>query len=123
MTTNTLKLINKTLSGAKINYAYHTLKTKTVSYPYWIGESSESPPDDETGFRQSTFILTGTTDGTWGQLLSEKDKIETLFKEKKAIHDNGHAVAFFVEQSFEVPTELDTLKRIQLNITVQEWRN
>lgn len=122
MTTETLKLINTMLTGAKLNYAFHTLKTQNVTYPYWIGEFTEAPPDDETGHRQSTFILTGTTDGTWSSLQAEKKVIEALFREKRAIHSNNNAVAFFVENSFEVPTQLDTLKRIQLNISVQEWR-
>lgn len=122
MTTKTLELIKTMLTTAKINYAFQTLKSKAVTYPYWIGEFSENAPDDESGYRQSTFILTGTTDKTWLELHSQKDAIEELFRDKKAIHDNNHAVAFFVENSFEIPTQLDTIKRIQLNIQVQEWR-
>lgn len=123
MTTKTLELIKTMLTGANLNYAFHTLKSTSVTYPYWIGEYIESSPNEETGFRQSTFILTGTTNTTWGSLQTNKTTIEDLFRNKKAIHSDGTAVAFFIENSLEVPTELDTLKKIQINISVLEWRN
>lgn len=122
MTTATLKLIKELLTTAKVNYSFQTMKSDAVTYPYWIGEFSEGSPDDESGYRQSTFILTGTTDNTWLELHSQKNAIEELFRNKKAVHLDNSAVAFFVENSFEVPTQMDKIKRIQLNIQVQEWR-
>lgn len=122
MTLKTLSLVNHLLTDAGIAYALHTYKSNTVRYPYWIGEYTEGSPDEETGYRKSTLILTGTTNGTWSKLKAEKDVIEDLFRDRRAILDNGHAVAFYVENSLEIPTQLDTIKRIQLNITVMEWR-
>lgn len=119
----TLKLINEILTDAGINYAFQTMNKGSVSYPYWVGEFTEQPPDTQTGYRRSNFILTGTGNGTWTELKMQKETIEGLFKDRRTILGNGSAVAFFVENAISIPTQLDKIKRVQVNITVMEWRN
>lgn len=72
---------------------------------------------------ESDFILTGTTEGTWLELQEEKEKVEKLFRDKTTILASGVGVSMSFERSLIVPTESDTLKRVQINISVKEWRN
>lgn len=123
MTINGLKYIATQLDGSKIPYCFEEW-SKELQYPYFVGEYTEIEPFNEDGESESTFILTGTTRGTWLSLEAEKEKIRSLFPEDgiTAILENKTGIAVFYASSMPIPTGVDELKRIQINLKVKEWR-
>ena len=117
-----LAYINNTLSEL-IPYCFITWNKK-VQYPYWIGEYTEVEPMDEDGLEESTFILTGTTKGTWLELEQAKETIRQTFPQisgLRATLDDNSGVAIFYSDAFPVPTGQDDLKRMQINLTVKHF--
>lgn len=122
MNTKTLSYITKLLMDSGIHYSFVRWNGELV-FPYWIGEYSEVDSIYEDGMVESDFILTGTTEESWLTLQQEKEKIEKLLRNKTIVLDSGIGVCIDFERSLIVPTESDTLKRIQMNFSVKEWRN
>lgn len=123
MTINGLKFISQRLAAAEIPYCFLEW-TKAVTYPYFVGEYTESEPLNEDGESDSTFILTGTTRGSWLELEKSKEKIKGVFPEDgvTAILEDNSGIAVFYSSVMPVPTGTDELKRIQINLKVKEWR-
>ncbi len=123
MTANGLNFIGKRLNTAGIPYCFGEW-TREVTYPYFVGEYTESEPLNEDGESESTFILTGTSRGSWLSLEEEKEKIRNIFPEDgiTAILENKTGIAVFYSSAMPVPTGTDELKRIQINLKVKEWR-
>ena len=72
-----LKVINEIMQQLGIHYEYMEW-TSDIVYPYFVGEYIETPIETEDGLKESTFILTGFTRGTWLELEQTKEKIENL---------------------------------------------
>lgn len=121
MTNEVLEHINEQLTAAGINYEFGEWSSDIV-YPYFVGEYSESPPDSEDGRIEATFILTGFSRGSWLDLETAKSKIEQLFSYHTAILENGSGVDISYAGATIVPTGDAELKRMQINLTIQEWR-
>jgi len=118
-----LKIISGSLQSLGINYEFGVWTSK-AAYPYWVGEYQETPPLNEDGMQETTFILSGFTRGKWLELEEEKEKIENHFNKvggMTAIADNGSAVAVFYENSLVIPTGDAELKKIQVNLSIKEW--
>lgn len=122
MTVGTLSYIDSLLSEADIAYSFSRWNGEP-EFPYWIGEYSETDSMDEDGMTESEFILTGTTEGTWLELQEEKERIERTLQNRTTILDSGIGVCIGFERALVVPTESEQLKRIQINLSVKEWRN
>lgn len=126
MTTAVLKFIKDAMDSAGIPYEFMEFTSSiTALRSYWVGSYSEVTPIAEDGMQETQFILTGTGKGKWLDLEKEKAKIEQLFPMvggKTAILDNGSGVAVFYGNAFPVPTGDVLLKRLQINLTVKEWR-
>lgn len=120
MTEKVLAYINRKLT-AVTNYEYMEWTGKLVD-PYFVGEYSESSPVNEDGVHEATFTLNGFTRGTWLGLENEKRKIEEIFYHNTSILDDGSAVDVSYSGSFVVPTGDAELKRIQINLSIKEWR-
>ena len=116
-----LAYINKTLTDAGINYEFGEWNSDIV-YPYFVGEYSESPPSEEDGSIEATFMLNGFTIGKWLDLENAKNKIEKLFTFNTSILDNGSGVDISYAGGLIIPTGDATLKRIQINLSIKEWR-
>ena len=97
--------------------------TKAIKYPFFVGEYIEKDSLNEDGQRESTFILTGTTDKSFLSLESEKRKIHKAFPDFgiTEIFKNGNGIAVGYKDSFYIPTDTEKLKRIQINLNVLEW--
>ena len=123
MTISGLKFIADKLKTAGIPYCFEEW-SKDITYPYWVGEYTESEPLTESGESESTFILTGTTNGSWLSLEQQKSIIKKTFPEigVTAILEDKTGIAVFFATSMPVPTGVDTIKRIQINLKVKEWR-
>lgn len=122
MTNETLKFMNDELTKIGINYEFKTYTSHPIVYPYFVGEYNESGEANEDGMDETTFILTGTTRGSNIELEKEKEKIRKHFKEITAILENSNGVAVYYVNSFGVPVDTDDIKRIQINLTIKEWK-
>lgn len=123
MTINGLKFIADKISSAGIPYCFEEW-TKDIQYPYFVGSYTETEPLNEDGESDSTFLLTGTTRGSWLSLEKTKSDIKNIFSEDglTAILEDETGIAVFYTSSMPIPTGVDELKRIQINLKVKEWR-
>ena len=92
MTEESLAFINTELTSAGIPYEFMEWTSKMV-YPYFVGEYTEPEPMNEDGMQESSFMITGTTDGSWLDLEKAKAKIEKLFSNRTVILPNGNGLA------------------------------
>ena len=122
MSISALKFISEKLERLKIPYAFEEWTANEVPDPYFVGEYNEveSTEREENGYQETTYILTGTG-RKWLGLEQAKEIIENNITET-AILPNGNGIAVFYSNSFPVPTGDAELKRIQINLTIKEWR-
>ena len=122
MSISALKFISEKLERLKIPYAFEEWTANEVPDPYFVGEYNEveSTEREENGYQETTFILTDTGRKRLG-LEQAKEIIENNITET-AILPNGNGIAVFYSNSFPVPTGDAELKRIQINLTIKEWR-
>lgn len=119
-----LDLISNEMESLNIPYEFVEW-TDELSFPYWIGEYLESESVNEDGYCPATFILTGTTNGSWFDLEKQKEAIEKSFPSiggYQIITDQGNAIAVFYNSSSVIPTDTADLKRIQINLDVKKWK-
>lgn len=121
MSKDVLCFIDKILTSEKINYEFGEW-TSDIVYPYFVGEYQESPPINEDGLHEATFILVGFSRGSWLDLENAKETIEKLFSNLTTILSNGSGVAIFYEGAMIVPTGDAELKRIEIRLNIKEWK-
>ena len=98
--------------------------TSDVVYPYFTGEITENEPMTEDGAEPSSFILNGFSRGKFIELEEAKEKIKKHFHPihgLRATTDSG-SIAVFFAGAFYVPTGEADLKRIQINLNIEEWK-
>ena len=123
MTKNTLMFISAAMDSLEIEYAFMEYKKSPVVYPYFVGEYTEEESVTEDGKQDSTFMLTGFHRGTWLELEDAKEKIEHLFGDGLSyIATNGSACVVCYGNALVVPTDDAELKRMQINLSVKEWK-
>lgn len=125
MSTDVLKLIADGMKAIGLRYAFGGYTKKPVAYPYFVGEYQETEILTEDGLQESTFMLTGFSRGKWLELEEAKEKIAAYFGQisgRTVITDNGSGVAIFYANSLIVPTGDAELKRIQINLSIKEWK-
>lgn len=123
MTIEALNIISRSMKSLNLNYAFMEWKG-VVKYPYWIGEYQEVESANEDGLQETTFILTGFTRGSWLDLETQKEKIEAYFNKygHSTITDSGSAVVVIYQNSLVIPTGDLELKKIQINLSIKEWK-
>lgn len=123
MTSEPLKLISDGMAALGLNYAFERWKDKP-KYPYFTGEYLEEESTSEDGMQQCDFILTGITRGSWLDLETAKEKIENYFYRdgRTAIASNGNAVVVSYSNSFVIPSGDAELKKIEIHLSVKEWK-
>lgn len=126
MTTAVLKFIKEAMDLAGIHYEFMEFTSSVTSLQsYWVGSYSEVASLAEDGMQETQFILTGTSKASWLELEEQKEKIEKIFPQtegRTAILDSGSGIAVFYGNAFPVPTGDGFLKRLQINLTVKEWK-
>lgn len=117
-----MNFISEFMDSINEPYAFMEWKDKKIPERYWIGEYQEieSLTKEEDGFQETSFILTGFTRGSWLSFEEAKAKIENGIT-KTAIVD-GSAIAVFYGSALVVPTGDAELKRLQINLTIKEWK-
>lgn len=117
-----LKTIATELQNMGIPYEYGEW-TGELTYPYFVGEYSEFVTLTEDGKREYTFILNGFSRGRWSELEQIKEQIRGHFPTVGGFRtstDNGSIVISY-DNTITIH-ETDDLKRIQINLNVQEWK-
>lgn len=128
MRKDTLKAISDAMEEIGLNYEFMEW-SGPLSYPYFTGEYTETEPVSEAGEQEASFILDGfARDGpdsrAYLELEDAKMKIADYFPAingRMVATQTGRAAIFYAN-SFPVQTEDAALKRIQINLTVKEWR-
>ena len=124
MTIEALKYIDDTLNNAGINYEFG-MWTSDVIYPYFVGEYTDTTTVNEDGMKETTFLLSGTSRNSMLELEEAKEKIEDLFPSvggRIAKLDNGSRIVIFFNSAMYVPTDTADIKRLQINLTIKEWK-
>lgn len=120
--TEVLGYIDAKMTEIGIPYEF-MMWTAGVTYPYFVGEYTETESTTEDGLEDKTFILTGTTKASWNELMTACDKIKKYFETNQtAVLDSGSGIAVFYNSSFPVPTGEENLKRLQINLDVKLWK-
>lgn len=118
-----IQFINEQMDLIAVPYEWEVWSSR-IQYPYFTGEFTEEPPITEDGAEQSTLILNGFHRGSRTALEAVKDKIKKHFDPIHGLRgrtDSG-SIAVFFDGSFSVPTGEAELKRIQINLTIKEWK-
>lgn len=120
-----LKIIKNELEQLYFDYQFKSFVCDELPAIYWVGDYSETPTNCEDSKRYFTFTLTGTTTGTYSALEEKKEIIYKLFAPyeggKRYETDDGGAVIIEYENAFNVDTDDENLKRIQINLSILEW--
>lgn len=121
MRTETLHYIDDLLQRNGINYAFG-LMSGEITYPYWVGEYTESEPMYENGLQESDFMLNGFHRGEWITLQAAKEKIERIFSNVVLVLPSGMGLAIHYVNALIIPQSEAGLWRIQINLNVKEWK-
>ena len=118
-----LKFINEQMDMISVPYEFDEW-TSPVSYPYGVGEITEDPITTEDGAEQSTLLLTFFNRGKMIDLLAIKEKIKKHFDPIYGLRGEteGGAIAVFYDGFFPIPSGEADLKKIQINLKINEWK-
>lgn len=126
MQAETLKFISDALESKNIPYEFGEYTGDISSLTqFWVGEYQEIDPTTEDGKNDSTFILTGNSKDSWNDLDQTKKKIQELFPEIGGCVtalDNGSMAVIFYSRAILLPKLEGAMKRMQINLTVKEWK-
>ena len=118
-----LKFINEQMDVLAVPYEFMEW-TAPVAYPYGVGEITEDPITTEDGAEQSTLLLTFFHRGKMIDLLEIKEKIKKHFDPKCGLRGEteGGAIAVFYDGFLVIPSGEADLKKIQINLKINEWK-
>ena len=119
-----LNFVQQEMNSLNIPYEFEVW-TAPVQYPYFVGDLIEVEGNSEDGFEEKTLIITGTTTGTWLELLQTEEMIKQAFPPVgglRAILDDGSGVVLQYATALPLPTGEADLKRIEIRVTVKMWK-
>lgn len=73
------------------------------------------------GYQETSFMLTGFTNSAWSLLENDKAAIKKVLP-KQVIFPDGSACAVLYANAFPIRQDNISLKRIQINLTIKEWK-
>jgi hypothetical protein len=122
MTQAGLKYIADFLDGLSITYDFMEWKDRPPDDRYFVGEPNEQTMTtlEEDGQQDSTLILRGFTRKAWNLLMHDADTIKANLPQT-AILPDGTGIAVFYAGARPVPTGVDELKSIKINLDIKEW--
>jgi hypothetical protein len=122
MTIEGLQYINNLLTEI-IPYEFMEWSSD-VPETYWVGEYQEIETLNEDGFQESSFILTGNTNGSFLNLETVKEQIKNLFGYDglTEILESGSGIAIIYETAYPIPSVEFGIHRLQITLRVKEWR-
>lgn len=120
-----LNFIKNEFEKLKIPYSFGEWSDEKVPNPFFTGEMTEVPQTTEDGYKESTFILNGFGRCSLLEFEKVRAKIEKHFNPVTGLRttfDDGSGVVIFYENTLVIPLEEMEFKRIQINLTIKEWR-
>ena len=119
-----LKFIKEQMESIGVPYEFGQW-TSDITYPYFVGEqpSPEAFPAED-GSEESTILVTGFHRGKIIDLETVKQKIKSHFSPIHGLRsktDSG-SIAVFYDGAFYIPTGEADFKKIQINLTIKEWK-
>ena len=119
-----LKFINAQMDAIGVPYEFGQWSSD-ITYPYFVGEqpSPEVFPAED-GSEESTILVMGFHRGKIIDLETVKQKIKSHFSPIHGLRsktDSG-SIAVFYDGAFYIPTGEADLKKIQINLTIKEWK-
>lgn len=112
-----LKAMKAEMNELNIPYEFDNWESE-VKLPFFVGEISEQVNSNEDGKRTFDFTLTGEDVGSYIRLFEYAEKIKNRYNNGITI-SNGMKVIY--ENMFTIPVEDESIKRIQINITIKLW--
>ncbi len=128
MSIETLGIIKNVMEEMNLPYAFmEYVPDSEDSLPstYFVGEYQELEPLNEDGQEETVFILTGFSRESSIRLEEAKKEIKKCFPKstgKVVVAESGTVTAIFYSNSIPIPVEDDELKKMQINLTVKEWK-
>lgn len=119
-----LDIISDAMKELGLNYSFMEWNDVPI-YSYFTGEYQETEPHTEDGLRETTFILTGFSRSSYFELERAKELISDYFSPitgRATMADDGSAIVVFYAGALMIPTEDAELKKIQINLSVKEWK-
>ena len=120
-----LNAVDNAMTEIGVNYQYQEW-SGDIAYPYFVGEYQEIEPPNEDGMQEVSFVLTGFTRDSFLDLEAAKEKIEKKFNPVtgyRAIADNKSVITIFYASALaNIPTGDAELKKLQINLTIKEWK-
>lgn len=123
MTTEALDVIKSAMADMGIEYAFGEYKGN--KYLYFTGEYQEVPTASEDGSEETSFILNGFSRNSLLELEEAKAEIKKKFHPIEGYvvtTPTGSVVTIFHDQSLVIRQEDAELKRLQINLTIKEWK-
>lgn len=119
-----LKFISEQMALIEVPYEFGEW-TSEITGPYFVGEkpSGENYPAED-GSVETTIFVTGFHRGKLVDLMKIADKIRKHFNPVYGLRsktDSG-SIAVFFDCSFPIPTGEADLKKLQINLTIKEWK-
>ena len=128
MSIEALAMVKEAMSDMGLDYAFMEYKQEpgeALPETYFVGEYQELEPVNEDGEEDTIFILNGFSRGKWLKREEAKDTVLGSFPQavgRTAAPGQGSVTAIFYGNSLPVPVEDGELKRMQINLTVKEWK-
>ena len=119
-----LKFIADQMDMIEVPYEFGEWSSD-IKYPYTVGEFTEEPTMTEDGYEQSTLLLTVFHRGKRIDMETVKNKIKSHFPPVYGLRgqtDSGSSIAVFFDGCFYVPSGEADLKKMQINLTIKEWK-
>lgn len=123
MTIEALDVIKNAMADLKLEYALGKYKGKKTTY--YTGEYQEVPTASEDGSEETSFILNGFSRESLLELEEAKAEIKKKFHPIEGYvvtTPTGSVVTIFHDQSLVIQQEDAELKRLQINLTIKEWK-
>lgn len=118
-----LQFINEQMDFLAIPYEFGEW-TSDVKYPYVVGEITEVESDLEDGSEEYQFILTVFQRGQYADIEEIKNKIKKHFHPINGMRRQiiSNVIVGYYGGAFYVPTGEADLKKLQINITIKQWK-
>lgn len=118
-----LKFIKEQMEALDVPYEFGQW-TSEVKYPYFVGEFTEDEPTTEDGAEFSMFMLNGFHRGKQIDLEEIRERIKKHFATIHGLRGRTESgsIAVFYGSAFYIPQNDAELKRIQINLTIKEWK-
>lgn len=121
-----LQFINEQMDLLAIPYEFGEW-TSDVKYPYSVGELTEVETATEDGSEEYQFILTifhRTSESPYADIEEIKNKIKKHFHPINGIRRQimCNVIVGYYGGAFYVPTGEADLKKLQINLTIKQWK-